>query len=110
MYKISLVDMPFSNVNFPSIALTQIKSVIESQFADQVSVEIVSISHDFAKNIGVDLYNHISTSMQALYAGLGDWFFRQQAFPELPDNTEKYLQRYYWGKGESQAIRDLISD
>lgn len=110
MYKISLVDMPFANVELPSIALTQIRSIIQSRFMEKVSVEIVSISHDFAKYLGIDRYQYISTSMQALYAGLGDWFFREQAFPQLPDNTEKYLQRYFWGKGEDERkIKDLIA-
>src|SRR5262252_4680195 len=109
MYKISLVDMPFSNVYLPSIALTQIKSVTNSRFPGKVSVDIVSLSHDFAKYLGVDCYQYISTSMQALYAGLGDWFFRQQAFPELPDNTDTYLQRYFWNNSEDERrIKDLI--
>jgi ribosomal peptide maturation radical SAM protein 1 len=109
MYKISLVDMPFSNVYLPSIALTQIKSVTKSRFPGKVSVDIVSLSHDFAKYLGVDCYQYISTSMQALYAGIGDWFFRQQAFPQLPDNTDTYLQRYFWGKSEDERrIKDLI--
>ena len=35
---------------------------------------------------------------------------RQEAFPQLPDNTQKYLQRYFWGRGKNeQQIKDLIA-
>jgi ribosomal peptide maturation radical SAM protein 1 len=110
MYKISLINMPFASCRMPSIALTQIRSIIQSEFAEKVSIDIAYLSHDFAEFIDVDRYHYISNSMQALYAGFGDWFFRQVAFPELQDNTEKYLQRYYWEKNENaQLVNDLIS-
>jgi ribosomal peptide maturation radical SAM protein 1 len=110
MYKISLVDMPFANIQTPSIALAQIRSVTQSQFLGKVSIDFASLSHDFAKYLGIGLYRYISNSMQALYAGLGDWFFRQEAFPQLPDNTEKYIHRYFWGKsGDEQQVKDLIA-
>jgi ribosomal peptide maturation radical SAM protein 1 len=110
MYKIFLVDMPFSSLTLPSIALTQIKSIIQSQFPEKVSVDIACLNHDFAKYIGIDCYQSVCDSMHNLYAGLGDWFFRQQAFPQLPDNTEKYLQRYFWGKSSNkEQIKNLIA-
>jgi len=110
VYRICLVNLPFISLAVPSIALTQLKSVIRSQFQEKVSVEIIYVSHDFGKQIGVDLYQYIAESMEALYAGLGDWFFRQAAFPELPDNTEKYLRRYFWRKTErSQQVKDVIA-
>jgi ribosomal peptide maturation radical SAM protein 1 len=33
--------------------------------------------------------------MEALNCGIGDWLFRQAAFPELPDKTETYFQRFF---------------
>src|ERR1041385_4024394 len=109
MFKVHLVNMPFADLALPSIALTQIKSVLESEFPGQVSVELVYLNHDFAKFLGVDLYYYISNSMHSLNAGLGEWFFRQAIFDELPDNTEKYFRRYLWAKsGEIQRIKDLI--
>jgi magnesium-protoporphyrin IX monomethyl ester (oxidative) cyclase len=101
--------MPFSSIEAPSLALTQIRSVIQSQFPGEISVEIAPLNHDFAKYVGIELYQYITVSGQALYSGLGDWFFRQQAFPDLPDNTEQYIQRYFWDKSEiSRQIKDLI--
>lgn len=109
MYTISLVNMPFVNIELPSIALAQIKSLLQSQFEKKVSVRIINANHDFAKFLGLDAYRFVSTSMQSLYAGLGDWFFRRQAFPELPDNTDKYLRRYFWNKTrEQQHVKEMI--
>src|ERR1700746_1510044 len=109
MYTISLVNMPFANIELPSIALAQIKSLLKSQFDEKISVRIIHVNHDFARFLGLDTYRFVSTSMQSLYAGLGDWFFRRQAFPELPDNTDKYLRRYFWGKTrEQQHVKQMI--
>jgi ribosomal peptide maturation radical SAM protein 1 len=110
MYRISLIDMPFANLQTPSIALTQIRAILEAEFQEQVSVDVLSLNHDFAHYIGIELYQYLTSSMKALYAGLGDWFFREQAFPELPDNTEKYIQRYFWGNSEEeQKIKEMIA-
>jgi ribosomal peptide maturation radical SAM protein 1 len=110
MFRISLVDMPFANLQLPSIALTQLRSITRAEFNEKVEVDIASVSHDFAKYIGVDLYRYISNSMQALYAGLGDWFFRKEAFPELPDNTAKYVQRYFWARGKDELrVKEMIA-
>jgi hypothetical protein len=32
MYRIALINMPFANLSLPSIALTQLKSLVESRF------------------------------------------------------------------------------
>ena len=95
MYKIALINMPFANLSLPSIALTQLKAVVDERFKDQVSVDIHYLSHDFAKYLGVDLYDVITGSTNAQNAGLGDWFFRQAAFPEVPNNAGVYLSRYF---------------
>jgi len=110
MYKICLVNMPFANVAAPSIALTQIRSVVQSQFHGKVSTEIHYLNCDFAEYMGMECYDYISNSMDALYAGLGDWFFRREAFPELPDNAQKYLRRYFWAKtAEAQQVKDVVT-
>jgi ribosomal peptide maturation radical SAM protein 1 len=109
MFRICLVNMPFSNLALPSIALTQIKSVVESRFKDAVAIEVHYLSHDFARFLGTDFYGFIATSMESLNTGLGDWLFRQAAFPDLPDNTEKYLERYFPAKTpETELLKKLI--
>src|SRR5215467_6238049 len=109
MFRICLVNMPFSNLALPSIALTQIKSVVDSRFKDAVTTEIHYLSHDFAKFFGTDFYGFIATSMDSLNTGLGDWLFRQSAFPDLPDNIEKYFERYFPAKTpEMDLLKKLI--
>jgi ribosomal peptide maturation radical SAM protein 1 len=109
MYRICLIDMPFASIQIPSIALTQIKNILESSFPGRVAVELLYVKNDFATYFGVELYDYIATSMQSLNTGLGDWLFRGVAFPELPDNTTEYLRRYSVSHVEQkQEITDLV--
>lgn len=94
MYRIVLINMPFANLRLPSIALTQLQSRVLSVLGSRVSVEVLNLNQDFAKYLGLDLYNHLTDSAGSQNGGLGDWFFRQAAFPDLPNNAEKYFERY----------------
>ena len=94
MLKVSLVNMPFAALHFPSIALTQLKSVAATRFGDRVRVRILYLNHDFAHYLGVEL-SQVMNSLQATTSGLGDWLFRSLAFPDQPDNTDAYFRRYY---------------
>src|SRR6185369_3502976 len=84
MYRITLINMPFANLSIPSIALTQLKAVVESRLTEQVSINLLYLNHDFANYLGLDLYDVIVNSKESQNSGLGDWFFRQTAFPSLP--------------------------
>ncbi|NJL29388.1 MAG: RiPP maturation radical SAM protein 1 [Thermoanaerobaculia bacterium] len=87
--------MPFSALNLPSIALTQLKAVAEEKFGSAVRVRILYLHHDFALYFGKELYSYVIGALQANNSGLGDWIFRQVAFPEEADNTAYYFQRYF---------------
>jgi ribosomal peptide maturation radical SAM protein 1 len=109
VFRVCLLNMPFADLLMPSIALTQLKSVTDSCLAGRVNVEIVDVNHDFAQHIGVDVYRDISGSMKPLYAGFGDWYFRQAAFPFMEDNRESYFKRFLWSNDESTArFRRLV--
>ena len=95
MYRIALINMPFANLHMPSIALTQLKSIVEERFKDEVTVDIYYLNHDFANYLGLELYNRITESADSQNSGLGDWFFRQIAFPDQTNNTGIYLSRYF---------------
>ena len=114
MFRVALINMPFANLNVPSIALTQLKAVVDRAFGDAVQTDIFHLNHDFAELIGLDTYREIANSIYALNAGIGDWMFRQAAFPELADNAPAYFQRYFPRKDEPtlrlrQAIVDVRS-
>jgi B12 binding domain. len=94
MYKIALINMPFANLQMPSIALTQLKSVVESRCKDQVTVEVFYLNHDCAHYFGRDLYGAI-LGADGQNSGLGDWMFRQAAFPDRANNVSLYLSRYF---------------
>ena len=92
--KVSLVNMPFAAAHMPSIALTQLKSILTEKHS-RAAFDIHYLNHDFVHYMGNDLYLFISGSMDALNTGVGDWLFRQIAFPELADNTATYFQRFF---------------
>jgi ribosomal peptide maturation radical SAM protein 1 len=98
MYKISLIDMPFADLWFPSIALTQIKAVLEARFGPQVRVRVLYLNQDIAQYLGVRLYCYISNSLETNMAALGDWLFRGLAFPDAEDNVDAYFRRCFPGE------------
>jgi ribosomal peptide maturation radical SAM protein 1 len=107
MYQIALLHMPFARVDLPSIALTQLKSVVESAHPGRVEVRIVYANHDFARYLGMELTSDIITTSTNI--GLGDWFFRQVAFPETTDNLEEYFQRTFpLPTPEAEKLKQVI--
>ncbi|HEY7419985.1 MAG TPA: RiPP maturation radical SAM C-methyltransferase, partial [Ktedonobacteraceae bacterium] len=111
MYKITLVNMPFAAADTPSLALTQLKSIVDEQMSDQVTTSIIYPNQDMAKEIGLDLYQRIASDGEYHNTGFGEWFFRQAAFPEQPDNTAQYLSRYYpVPTQEKIVIKQLIEE
>jgi len=109
MYRVALINMPFANLNMPSLALSQLKSRLEEHFKDQIRVDIYYLNHDFANHMGVDFYNDVSSLQDSQNSGLGDWFFRQIAFPELPNNAGVYLTRYFPQRNDqSSSLKERI--
>ncbi len=92
MYRISLINMPFTAIEIPSIALTQLRTVVEERLGDQVRVRILYLVHDFVHYLGQEAYADLSNTTST--TGLGEWFFRQVAFPQEEDNAHEYFQRY----------------
>lgn len=96
MFKIALINMPFGNLNWASLGLTQLKSIIDNSFAGRVSTAIRYLNVDFAELVGFSAYQAIAVGVNAwAIEQTGDWFFRQAAFPEAPDNTQEYLGHYF---------------
>jgi magnesium-protoporphyrin IX monomethyl ester (oxidative) cyclase len=86
--------MPFANLGMPSIALTQLKSVLDKRFGERVSVGTHYLNLEFARYLGIDFYDELTNSADSQNSGLGDWFFRQTAFPASPNNVGDYFARY----------------
>jgi magnesium-protoporphyrin IX monomethyl ester (oxidative) cyclase len=95
MYDIALVNMPFGDVRMPSLALTQLKYVTEQAHPGKAGVRILYLNHEFAADLGYDLYQEIALTFRHHNSGFGDWLFREIAFPASDDNAVEYLERYY---------------
>lgn len=95
---VALVNMPFADWNRPSLALSQLTTLLHRDFAGEVSVDVHYLNQDIAEHLGPPLYEAISVSAEHVNTGLGDWLFRHIAFPDAPDNAAEYFQRFYRGQ------------
>ena len=107
--KISLINMPFAPVGGPSIGLTQIESVLKSQFDSRVDLQTYYLNLDFAAKMkGSGFYSHCVSSYGRM-SGLSDWLFRSVAFPQAEDTIDEYLARFYYDESsESRAVVDFV--
>jgi ribosomal peptide maturation radical SAM protein 1 len=94
MYKIALVNMPLATLSMPSLALTQLQAVVRKTLGPGVESRVHYLNHDFALYLGLPAYEEL-VSFEHHPTGLGEWFFREVAFPEVCDNADEYFQRYY---------------
>lgn len=111
MIRVCLVNMPFGALHMPSLGLMQIKAAVERELGPAVSVEILYLNLEFFAFMGdARLCGH-ALAPTGYLTGFGDWFFRQAAFPDVPDNRDEYMARYYFDDDtETQAIRRAIAE
>src|SRR5215472_11078261 len=106
--EIALINMPFARWRSPSLALAQLSQRVTQRFGSRVDVRVLDLNHVFAQEFGGDAYDYFGDEY---IHGLGEWLFRQAAFPEQDDNTDRYLGRYYPGNNpDPTRIRALILD
>lgn len=94
MYKVFLVNMPFASVYRPALGITQLKARLDDEFGDKISTEILYINQEYARFLGLKIYNQI-TNGSYFFNGFGDWLFRLSAFPNSLDNMEEYFDKFY---------------
>ena len=109
--RVALVVMPVVNVDRPSISIAKLRSVVDRELADRVSTEVHYVCHDFAEYMaeGRDLgeLSLHDVLLDNQHLGLPDWLFRQEAFPEAEDNTERYFRRFF--PGRTPARQEFVS-
>ncbi|MEU2559753.1 RiPP maturation radical SAM C-methyltransferase [Streptomyces longispororuber] len=93
--RIALVNMPFADWYRPSVALSQLAAHTERAFGDSVRTDICYVNIDFALSFGAGEYNRLANEYDNLTTGIGEWLFRNLAFPDSDDNTTDYFQRYF---------------
>ena len=104
--RVALINMPFPSLAVPSLALTQLATVLRERFGDRVTVDTHYLNFEFARYVGgTGPYQDVFVN-GGFMTGLGDWFFRQSAFPETPDNADAYFSRFYFGEdNDTVALR-----
>ncbi|UVM52689.1 RiPP maturation radical SAM C-methyltransferase [Pseudomonas sp. B21-015] len=103
---IALINMPFCYLESPSLALSQLKSVLQEDpdIANRTSIEVHYFQHDFAIWTGLDTYQKIADSETLL---LGEWLFSSVFFPDGDVVAHEYVDRYYPTK--KQQLLDIRS-
>ena len=110
MFSVALINMPFANLNMASIGLTQLQAVTNRECPGKVRTEVFYLNHAFAELFGFEEHSEIANTANTCNRGLGDWIFRQAAFPHLPDNSIEYFRRYFpRSTGETQRLRALVT-
>jgi len=46
MFRVALINMPFANLIMPSLALTQLKSILEEHFKDQIRIDVYYLNQN----------------------------------------------------------------
>ncbi|MFF0722726.1 RiPP maturation radical SAM C-methyltransferase [Micromonospora sp. NPDC003816] len=108
MRQLVLVNMPFADRRRPSFALSQLSALVRRDFPDDFDVRVCYLNHDFVRYFGAQEYDAIAGDMDFHVAGVGDWMFRQLAFPELPDNVDEYFSRYFTGPAKADLRRTVL--
>ena len=108
MLRTALINMPFAQARRPSLALAQLRSVLQAALPGRAECNILHLNIDFVKWFTPPDYRMLA-GFDSMAAGVGDWFFSAAAFPDAPDNTESYFQRYpeVFGTENDRLLRML---
>lgn len=86
MFRVLLVQMPFADINRPSIGISLLKAGLARV---GIACDIAYLNLDFARHIGVENYGHIDRFNGA--PQLGEWLFAEALCgPGLPDVATYY--------------------
>jgi radical SAM superfamily enzyme YgiQ (UPF0313 family) len=98
-FSIALVNMPFCYLESPSLALAQLKFVLAQNpaLAGRVRVETHFLQHDFARFVGLDLYQALADSEGAL---AGEWLFAAGLSAPSRADPAAYLEANWRGPPE----------
>ena len=111
---VALINMPFAELEWASLALTQLKAIADKRFGTSVHTEILYLNHDFVRFFGRERYRNFSmetgrqkTGLDIVSSttGLREWFFRRLAFPEEADNADEYFTAFY---SEKPELKDYL--
>ncbi len=92
-FRVALVCMPFCYLESPSLALSQLRTVLNEDVGEQdrVQVDICYAQHDFAEVFGFEVHNFLADSGSSL---IGDWLFSHVLFPKSEQDTLRFVQTH----------------
>lgn len=102
--RILLICMPFQSVQFPSLGLGLLQSVLRNEGID---CDVRYASLDYAKEIGFDLYQLVAVTYPTVLDMVGDWIFSAALFDEDPDPAHRLLDRV---RSSTPEVVGLIDD
>jgi ribosomal peptide maturation radical SAM protein 1 len=105
---VSLVCMPFAEVQRPSIALGLLHAALKRT---AIESEVIYANFDFAETIGLVAYQAMQSAPTDHL--LGEWCFAGQLFPDVPERNEEYLNlvldvRCQWFPENLEQRKDLM--
>lgn len=100
-FKISLISMPWSIFNRPSLQLSALKAYLEKEMA-AIQVELCHPYLELAGTLGFDTYQRISESGWA-----GEALFAALLFPSQRQQAAKVFSQSLKGKGPRRTIPDF---
>jgi magnesium-protoporphyrin IX monomethyl ester (oxidative) cyclase len=105
---LKLVNMPYADWHFPSLALSQLAALARRELGDSVDAQVCYLNQDFAARFDARWYQEIVNGSMHTVTGVGDWIFRQVAYPDLDDNSEEYFSRYYVGSSWAEFRASIL--
>ena len=108
--RVVLINMPFAALETPSLSLTQLAAVLRDGDGGRIRTETLYLNIDFARYIGSPAQYAHALSGTGFMTGIGDWFFRQVAFPDADDNRDAYFARYYYADDAATAEQRRFID
>lgn len=97
--KVLLVSMPFGPLNMPSIGLSLLQACLKDK---GVASQCLYLTIPFAKAIGTDLYNEITSGKPDSADMLGEWIFAETLSPGRTD-PDAYLKNVLHAGGRKAA-------
>jgi len=97
--------LPFADVDRPAIGVSLLKAEIESLGFDS---RILYLNIDFAEQIGVRLFTHISEGLPS-ESLVGEWFFADLVFGDRIPHPDEYAAKVLGRMAQPSLIQEILA-
>ncbi|MDX6769072.1 MAG: RiPP maturation radical SAM C-methyltransferase [Elusimicrobiota bacterium] len=102
--KVLMVSLPFGPLNMPSIGLSLLQACLKDK---GIRSQCLYLTLPFAKAVGVELYNDITSGKPDSADMLGEWIFAESLNPGRTD-ADAYLKGVLRAGGKGSAETDAL--